>query len=58
MIVEPEDSSTAAPEANQQAVDEIVSRGPTGAVALAATAVVIVLATWFAFYLLVFVPRA
>lgn len=58
MIYEPQDSSIHAPEANQQAVDEIVSRGPGGALALAGAAVLIVLAIWFAFYLFVFVPRA
>ena len=38
-------------------VDEIVRRGPCGALALAGTAVVIVAALWFAFYFLVFLPR-
>lgn len=65
MIVEPNDPSLvssgtrpgANPEANQQAVDEIVSRGPGGALALAGTAVLIVLAIWFAFYFFVFLPR-
>jgi hypothetical protein len=57
MIYEPSDKSTESPEADQRAVDEIVSRGPRGTVALAGTAVIIVVAIWFAFYLLVFVPR-
>ena len=35
----------------------IVRRGPRGTVALAGTAVLIVAAIWFAFYLMVFVPR-
>jgi hypothetical protein len=48
----------AAPDANQAQVDEIVSRGPGGAIALAGIATAIVLAIWFAFYFLVFVPRA
>lgn len=38
-------------------VDRIVAAGPTGAVVLAAIATVIVVAIWFAFYFLVFVPR-
>jgi hypothetical protein len=34
------------------------SGGSTGAVALAGLATLVVVAIWFAFYLLVFVPRA
>lgn len=44
-------------EADQQVVDDIVSRGPGGALAVAGIAVLIVLAIWFAFYFWVFVPR-
>lgn len=58
MIYEPDDPSLESPEANQRAVDEIVSRGPGGAIAVAGTAVLIVLAIWFAFYFFVFLPRA
>jgi hypothetical protein len=58
MIHEPFDNSLEAPEAMQQRVDDIVNRGPGGVLALAGTAVLIVLAIWFAFYLFVFVPRA
>jgi hypothetical protein len=43
---------------DQRRVDEIVSRGPAGALAIAGVAVLIVMAIWFAFYLFVFVPRA
>ena len=43
---------------DQRQVDDIVSRGPAGALAVAGVAVLIVLAMWFAFYLFVFVPRA
>jgi hypothetical protein len=57
MIYEPSDNSIQSPEANQAAVDAIVSRGPGGALALAGAATAIVLAIWFAFYFLVFVPR-
>lgn len=56
MIYEPHDS-TGISEANQQVVEEIVSRGPGGALAVAGTAVLVVLAIWFAFYFWVFVPR-
>lgn len=58
MIFEPYDNSMESPEAAQQRVDDIVSRGPGGALALAGMAVLIVLAVWFAFYLFVFIPRA
>jgi hypothetical protein len=55
MIVEPGGETT--PAEDQRRVDEIVARGPSGALALAGIAVAIVLALWFAFYLLVFLPR-
>jgi hypothetical protein len=58
MIYEPSDASIATPDANQAQVEEIVSRGPGGAIALAGIATAIVVALWFAFYFLVFVPRA
>lgn len=40
------------------AVNAIMQSGAKGAVVLAGLATVIVVAIWFAFYLLVFVPRA
>ncbi len=40
-----------------EAVDEIVRRGPSGAAVLAGLATAVVVALWFAFYLLVFLPR-
>jgi uncharacterized protein HemX len=58
MIHEPQDANQESPEAQQQAVDEIVSRGPGGALAVAGSAVLIVLAIWFAFYFWVFIPRS
>jgi hypothetical protein len=57
MIYEPHDRSLESPDVNQAAVDDIVGRGPSGAIALAGVAVVLTLVIWFAFYLLVFVPR-
>jgi hypothetical protein len=57
MIYEPQDRGLESPDANQAAVDEIVSRGPTGTIALAGVAVLIVVAIWIAFYAFVFVPR-
>jgi hypothetical protein len=58
MIYEPPESHIGIPETNQEAVDKIVSQGPGGALAVAGTAVLLVLAIWFAFYFFVFVPRA
>ena len=42
---------------SDEEVDTVVSRGPRGALALAGIATFIVVAIWFAFYLLVFMPR-
>lgn len=53
--------NTAPPPAGRPAepedVEAIVRAGPRGALTLAAIATAIVVALWFAFYLLVFVPR-
>jgi hypothetical protein len=57
MIYEPTESKPES-EASQRAVDEIVGRGPGGALAVAGVAAVLVTAMWFAFYFLVFLPRA
>lgn len=38
-------------------VERIVASGPRGAIALAGLTTLIVVAIWFAFYFLVFVPR-
>jgi hypothetical protein len=46
------------PAEEQARIEDIVAKGPYGALALAGTAVGIVLALWFAFYFLVFLPRA
>jgi hypothetical protein len=40
-----------------EAVDRIMQSGARGAITLAGLATAIVIALWFAFYLLVFVPR-
>lgn len=55
MIFEPSDQTT--PAQDQRRVDDIVAKAPSGALALAGSAVAIVLAIWFAFYFLVFLPR-
>ncbi len=45
-------------ESEDAAVHDIVRTGSRGAIVLALIATAIVIAIWFAFYLLVFVPRA
>jgi hypothetical protein len=45
------------PETEAARIDEIVRSGPKGAVAIAGIATAIVVALWFAFYLMVFLPR-
>jgi hypothetical protein len=44
-------------ELEDETVDRIVAAGPGGALILAGLATAIVVALWFAFYLLVFLPR-
>ena len=46
------------PGADGEAVDAIVRSGPGGAIAVAGIATAIVIGLWFAFYLLVFLPRS
>jgi hypothetical protein len=45
------------PVPTQSEIDRIVRAGPTGAIALAGTATAIVMVLYFAFYVLVFLPR-
>jgi hypothetical protein len=47
----------AAASSENESIDAIVRSGPRGAVAVAGIATAIVIALWFAFYLLVFLPR-
>ena len=49
-------SSTSVSE--DESVDAIVRSGPAGAIAVAGIATAVVIALWFAFYLLVFLPRS
>jgi hypothetical protein len=44
-------------EAVDERVDEIVSRGPSGAFAVAGIATIIVVALYFGFYFFVYLPR-
>jgi hypothetical protein len=45
------------PEAEDARIDEIVRSGPRGAIVIAGIATAVVVALWFAFYLMVFLPR-
>jgi hypothetical protein len=45
------------PETEDARIDEIVRSGPHGAVVVAGIATAIVIALWFAFYFMVFLPR-
>jgi hypothetical protein len=47
----------AAPKSENESVDAIVRSGPRGAIAVAGIATAVVVGLWFAFYLLVFLPR-
>jgi hypothetical protein len=44
-------------ESEDAKVDKIVRSGPSGAVVVAGIATAIVIALWFAFYFMVFLPR-
>lgn len=50
----PDDESS---ELEQRKIDEIVARGPSGAFAVAGVATFIVVAMFYLFYLLVYLPR-
>jgi hypothetical protein len=45
------------PESDQAAVERVAQTGARGALALVTIATLVVVGTWFAFYLLVFLPR-
>jgi hypothetical protein len=45
------------PETEDARIDEIVRSGPRGAIVVAGIASAIVVALWFAFYFMVFLPR-
>jgi hypothetical protein len=50
------DNLNAAPPSDEE-VERVVADGPHGAIAVAGVATLIVMAIWFAFYFLVFLPR-
>jgi hypothetical protein len=43
--------------AEQERIDDIVGRGPSGAFAVVGVATAIVVLIWFAFYFFVYLPR-
>ena len=45
------------PETEDAKIDRIVRSGPRGAIVVAGIATAIVIALWFAFYFMVFLPR-
>jgi hypothetical protein len=49
--------TAASPETEDARIDEIVRSSPKGAVVVSGIATAIVIALWFAFYFLVFLPR-
>jgi hypothetical protein len=55
---DPAPTEAGPPQQEDEAVDAILRSGAKGGLALAGIATAIVVAIWFAFYLLVFVPRA
>jgi hypothetical protein len=53
----PDDPNDPTRRAEAERVDHIVRHGPRGAIAVAGIATAIVIAIWYAFYFLVFLPR-
>jgi len=45
------------PQSEDERLAQIVAQGPNGAIAVAVTAVAIVIAIWVAFYFFAFLPR-
>jgi len=54
--MEANDTHSAAPPTGEE-VERVVAAGPHGAIAVAGVATLIVMAIWFGFYFLVFLPR-
>ncbi|CAE6690809.1 hypothetical protein [Paraburkholderia haematera] len=54
--MEANDSRSPAPPTDEE-VERVVAAGPHGAIAVAGVATLIVMAIWFGFYFLVFLPR-
>ena len=56
-MITPPPNSPGSTEAEAARIDEIVRSGPRGAVVVAGIATAIVIALWFMFYFMVFLPR-
>jgi hypothetical protein len=54
--MDPNDHSGGTP-ASDDEVERVVAQGPHGAIAVAGVATLIVMALWFGFYFVVFLPR-
>ena len=54
--MEATDTRSATPPTDEE-VERVVAAGPHGAIAVAGAATLIVMAIWFGFYFLVFLPR-
>ncbi|MFM0205461.1 cytochrome c oxidase subunit 2A [Paraburkholderia fungorum] len=54
--MEANDTRSAAPPTDEE-VERVVAAGPHGAIAVAGIATLIVMAIWFGFYFLFFLPR-
>lgn len=54
--MEANDTGSAAPPTDEE-VERVIAAGPHGAIAVAGVATLIVMAIWFGFYFLVFLPR-
>lgn len=57
-MITPSPDVPAASDAENAKVHRIVQSGPRGALAVAGLSVALLVVMWFAFYFLVFVPRA
>ena len=56
-MITPSPDKPESTDAEAARIDEIMRSGPQGAIAVAGTATAIVIALWFTFYLMVFLPR-
>jgi hypothetical protein len=56
-MINPPPPPAAATSSESEAVEAVVRSGPHGAIAVAGIATAILVALWFTFYLLVFLPR-
>ena len=57
MPIEPHDNLDGHPEDDLAALEEALQEAPRGAIAVAGTAVILLMICWLAIYLFVFLPR-